>query len=101
MIPLHETSAGISFAVKIHPRAKQNRITGLLGEALKLALTAAPVDGRANQACIEFLSDLLHLPRSSITIVSGQTSHRKVIRVTGTSIELIKTTLEKHVAAAN
>jgi|SRR5579862_7430378 len=94
MIPLHETSAGVSFAVKIHPRAKKSAITGTVGDAVKLSLTTPPIDGRANQACIAFFSDLLRVPRSSVTIISGHTSRRKVIRVTGVSLDLLKTTLE-------
>jgi hypothetical protein len=85
MIPVHETSAGVTFVVKVHPRAKKNAITGELGDALKLALTAPPLDGRANQACIEFFASLLDVPRSSITMASGETSRRKVIRVAGLS----------------
>ena len=85
MIPLHETSAGVSFAVKVQPRAQKNAITGELGDALKLALTAPPVDGRANEACIEFFANLLKVPRSSVTIASGETSRKKVIRVRGFS----------------
>ena len=83
MIPLHETSAGVSFAVKVHPRAKKNAITGELGGAFKLSLTAPAIEGRANQACIEFFANLLEVPRSSVTIASGQTSRRKVIRIAG------------------
>ena len=85
MIPIHETPAGVTFAVKVHPRAKKNAITGEIGDALKLALTAPPVDGRANEACIEFFANLLKVPRSSVTIASGETSRRKVIRVAGCS----------------
>ena len=83
MILIHETSSGVTFAVKVHPRAKKNAITGELGDALKLALTAPPLEGRANQACVEFLANLLKVSPSSITIASGQTSRKKVIRVTG------------------
>jgi uncharacterized protein len=90
MIPLHETSAGVSFTVKVHPRAKKNAITGEIGDALKLSLTAPPVEGRANQACIEFFANLLEVPRSSVTIASGQTSRRKVIRVAGLSVEELR-----------
>jgi len=90
MVALHETSAGISFAVKIHPRAKKNAITGEIGDAVKLALTAPAVEGRANQACIEFFANLLELPRSSVTIASGQTSRRKVIRVAGLSADELR-----------
>ena len=93
MIPLHETAAGVSIAVKVHPRAKKNAITGEIGDALKLALTAPPVEGRANEACIEFFANLLKVPRSSVTIASGETSRRKVIRVAGLSAEEVRTRL--------
>ena len=86
MIPLQEAGGGVTFAVKVHPRAKKNAITGELGDALKLSLTTPPVEGRANQACIEFFAKLLKVPRSSVTIASGQTSRNKVIRVEGLSV---------------
>ena len=85
MIPLHETAKGISFSVKVHPRARKNAITGEVGDALKLALTAPPVDGKANQAVIEFFADLFAIPRSSVTIASGETSRNKVVRIAGVS----------------
>ena len=85
MFAIHESDSGVSFAVKLHPRAKKNAITGELGEALKVSLTAPPVEGRANEACIEFFSNLLKVPRSSVTIASGQTSRNKVMRVEGLS----------------
>ena len=83
MSSIHETAGGVTFAVNVHPRAKKNAITGELGDALKVSLTAPPVDGRANEACIEFFAKLLKVPRSSVTIASGQTSRNKVIRVAG------------------
>lgn len=95
MIPFHETSAGVTFSVKVHPRAKKNAITGELGDALKLALTAPAVEGRANEACIEFFANLLNLPRSSITIASGDTSRRKVIRVAGLAAGELQRRLQK------
>ncbi|MGC2194383.1 MAG: DUF167 domain-containing protein [Terriglobales bacterium] len=85
MIPIRESAGGVTFAVKVHPRAKKNAIAGELGDALKLALTAPPVEGKANEACIEFFSNLLEVPRSSVTIAAGQTSRNKVIRVAGLS----------------
>lgn len=85
MIPILESAKGISFAVKVHPRARKNAITGTVGNALKLALTAPPVEGKANQAVIEFFSDLFQIPRSSVTIASGETSRNKVVRVSGIS----------------
>jgi uncharacterized protein (TIGR00251 family) len=92
VIPFREGQGedGVSFAVRVQPRARRNAIVGELGRALKIALTAPPVDGRANEACIEFFADLLGVPRGSVTIVSGQSSRNKVIRVTGISAAELK-----------
>ena len=70
-------------------------MVGELGDALKLDLTAAPVDGKANQACIEFLAEAWNLPRSSFVIVSGQTSRNKVIRVSGVTAAELRKRFEK------
>ena len=83
MVVIHDSPSGATFAVKVHPRAKKNAITGEVGDALKVALTAPPVDGKANEACIDFFAKLLKVPRSSVTIASGQSSRNKVIRVVG------------------
>jgi uncharacterized protein len=94
MITIHDTPGGATFAVKIHPRAKKNAITGEVGDALKLSLTAPPVDGKANAACVEFFANLLKVPRSSVTIASGQSSCKKVIRVRGVSADEVQKRLE-------
>ena len=94
MISIQDTVGGAVFTVKLHPRAKKNAITGILGDALKLAVTAPPVDGRANEACIEFFANLFAVPRSSITIASGETSRRKVLRVAGLSAAELRRRLE-------
>jgi uncharacterized protein len=91
VIAIHETAEGVSFAVKVQPRARRNAIVGELGDALRIGLIAPPVDGRANKACIEFFAEALDLARSSITIASGHSSRNKVIWVTGiTAAELRK-----------
>jgi uncharacterized protein len=94
MIPVQETPTGVSFAIKVHPRAKKNAITGEFGDALKLSLTAPPVDGRANEACIAFFANLFDVPRSSVTIASGETSRNKVIRIAGVSAEDVRRRIE-------
>jgi uncharacterized protein len=90
MVAIQNSPAGVSFAIKVHPRAKRNAITGEVGDALKVALTSPPVDGKANEACIEFFAKLLKVPRSSVTIASGLTSRNKVIRVAGLSSEQVR-----------
>ena len=94
MIPFRETPGGVTFAIKVHPRARRNAITGELGDALKIALTAPAVEGKANEACIELFANLLEVPRSSITIAAGQTSRNKLIRVVGLSAVEIEKRLD-------
>jgi uncharacterized protein (TIGR00251 family) len=90
VIAVHDTPSGATFAVKVHPRAKKNAITGELDNSLKVSLTSPPVEGRANEACIEFFAKLLKVSRSSVTIASGQTSRAKVIRVAGLSADEVR-----------
>lgn len=98
MLTVRDTSNGAVFAVKVHPRAKKNAITGEVGDALKLALTAPPVEGKANEACVRFLAEVLELPRASVTIAAGESSRQKLIRVAGLSAVEVERRLR---AAAN
>jgi hypothetical protein len=90
MIKITDSPTGTTFAIKVHPRARKNAITGEVGDALKVALTAPPVDGKANEACIEFFAKLLKVPRSSVTIAAGLSSRNKVVRVTGLKAETVR-----------
>jgi uncharacterized protein (TIGR00251 family) len=90
VISVEESRGTVTFAVKVHPRARKNSITGELGGALKLSLTSPPIDRRANQACIEFFAKLLKVPRSSVTIASGQNSRNKVVRVAGLTADEVR-----------
>lgn len=83
MVPVREGDKGSTFAVRVQPRASRNAIVGEMGDALKIALSAPPVEGKANEACIEFVANLLKVPRSSVTIASGETSRNKVVRIAG------------------
>jgi uncharacterized protein (TIGR00251 family) len=95
LIPIHESAGAVTFEVKVHPRARKNAITGELGGALKLSITSPPIDGRANQTCIEFFAKLLKVPRSSVTIASGHSSRNKVVRVVGLTAEGLRKCVER------
>jgi uncharacterized protein (TIGR00251 family) len=101
MLPFNESAKGITFAVKVHPRARKNAITGTVGDALKLALTAPPVEGKANQAVIEFFADLFEIPRSSVTIASGETSRNKVVRISGMDRAAVQQRLSRALTPAS
>ena len=75
------TSQGVSFSVKVVPGAFKNTFAGTEGEFLKVKLTAPPVDGKANDQLIRYLSEVLSVPRSQVHIQSGLTSRKKVVRV--------------------
>ncbi|MDJ0811834.1 MAG: DUF167 domain-containing protein [Desulfobacterales bacterium] len=68
---------GLLLSVRVQPKASRNAIQGIHGETLKIALTAPPVDGAANKACIAFVAKKLGLPKSAVAILSGQTSRNK------------------------
>ena len=95
MFEIRQLADGVSFGVRVHPRAKKNAVTGVLGDALKVSLTTPPIEGRANEACIEFFAKLLKVPRSSVTIASGQTSRNKVLRITGLTADELRKRLEQ------
>lgn len=95
MIHIRDTPSGATFQVKVHTRAKRNAVSGEIGDALKLALTTPPIEGRANQACIELLAKLLNVPRASVTIAAGETSRRKVICVRDLSAVRVRERLQE------
>ncbi len=70
---------GLKFKVFVQPRSSKNMIAGLHGDALKIKLTAPPVDGAANKMCIKYLAKCLNVPRSSMEIISGHTSRTKMV----------------------
>ena len=65
------------------PRSPRSRVDGVRGDAVLIRLAAPPVEGAANDALIAFLSDALDLPRRNITIVSGEKSRSKRVRIEG------------------
>jgi hypothetical protein len=70
---------GVLLKIFVQPRSSKNEIKGLYGDAIKIRLTAPPVDGAANRMCVEFLAKCLGLPKSSLEIISGQASRSKLL----------------------
>src|SRR5207302_810300 len=80
-----DVADGCTLSVRVHPGARKNSVTGVHADAVKIALTAPPADGKANDALIAFLADALRLPRGRVALVAGATSRAKMIRITGKS----------------
>lgn len=83
MLTIRETSKGLSFDIRVIPGASKNEAVGIQDGALKVKLTAPPVEGKANRACVEFLAGLLGVRRSALAITSGEKSRKKTVSVTG------------------
>lgn len=83
MSVIRETSDGVTINVRVQPGAKRSRVLGIHGDALKIAVAAPPVDGKANEALIGFLAELLGVRQSNIEVVRGATSRQKTILIRG------------------
>ena len=79
----------ISFQVRVQPRASKDEVAGEMGGLLKVRLRAPAVEGRANEALVEFLAGLLKTSRSAVSILSGERSRVKRIEIRGVTRQQI------------
>ena len=90
---MNETPRGVELKIHAVPRASKNEIQGLHDNALKVRLTTPPIDGKANQALIKFLSKTLHISKAQIQLVRGETSRHKTLCIMGlTKTEILQRT---------
>ena len=87
---LTETPDGVILNVRAQPRSSRSGIDGLIGDAVKVRIKCAPVDGKANKELIETLADAFDLPKSAVVFKSGETSKTKRILLRGVKVELVK-----------
>jgi uncharacterized protein len=85
--PISPTATGVLLRLRVQPRAAREEVAGVTADAIRLRLTAPPVDGAANEALIRFLAASLSVPRSAVELVSGHTGRTKLVAVTGVSVE--------------
>jgi uncharacterized protein len=78
---LEDHPDGMILSIFVQPRSSKTMIAGIHGSALKIKLTAPPVDNAANKMCIAFLAKQLKMPKSALTIISGDTSRNKRMRI--------------------
>jgi uncharacterized protein len=97
--PVSDGQDGARFAVRVAPRASRTAVAGVIGEgaaaAVKIALQAPPVDGRANEALVEFLAELLGVRRGDVAIASGEHGRNKVVVVRGKKAAEVEKALKK------
>lgn len=84
---LRQTPDGTELRLLVQPRASRSKLVGVQGDALKLALTAPPVDGAANKACGVFLAKLIGVPKGSVQLVAGARSRHKRFLLEGVRLD--------------
>lgn len=72
---------GIRITVQVAPNAKKSEVSGVLDDALKIRLQAQPIEGKANEALMRYLADLLKVPKSAVSITHGHTAKRKIVEI--------------------
>ena len=82
-----ETKHGIILELHVQPKSSRNRLVGLYGQRLKIAIQAPPTNGKANKAIQQFLARLLHVPKSCITLKSGASSREKSFLISNISLQ--------------
>jgi uncharacterized protein (TIGR00251 family) len=95
VIEIAERNRAVSFAVRVTPRASRDSIEGEWQGALKVRLSAPPVDNRANEALCRLLAQRLKIPVSAVRIVSGERSRTKRVEVRGANVEQVRQLFEK------
>ncbi len=86
---VQEREGAVTFSVRVQPRASKDEIAGEMGGALRVRLRAPAVEGRANEALVEFLAQLLKTPRSAVRILSGDRSRTKRMEIRGATRQQI------------
>jgi len=87
------TKTGVMLSVHACPRAAHDAVQGLHGDAVKIRLRSPPVDGKANDALIAFLSQILDVPARDLIIVAGHSARRKRLAITGVTEAAVRAKL--------
>jgi uncharacterized protein len=96
MIRISAQEGAVTFTVRVVPRASRNEIAGVQGEALRVRLTAPPVEGAANKALVKLLAEILEIPAHDIDIVAGHAGRQKVVRVADLTAHELEARLRQH-----
>lgn len=89
-----ESSEGVVLNVKAQPRSSKAGLDGILGDAVKVRIRSAPVDGKANKELIETLADAFDLPKSAVVFKGGETSKTKRLLLKGLTAAHVKSVVE-------
>ncbi len=96
---LHDGQKGAALAIRVTPRSSKNEISEILSDGtVRIRLMAPPVEGKANEALLSFLAEVLDIPRSKIEIVAGETGRDKLVSILGLDTEAVHKRILQHLA---
>ncbi len=90
MLSISESNGRVRFSVRVQPRASKNEIAGIHGDALKVRLSAPPVDGAANEALVKFLAEIFAVARRDVRILAGESSRSKIVEIEGITARAVE-----------
>jgi len=93
VIDIQERKNGVSFPVQVLPRSSKCALAGVQEGSIRLKLTAPPVEGRANEECLEFLAELLGIKKGQMGIIRGHKSRKKIVQIDGLTREILEARL--------
>ena len=89
------SNGSVRFAVRVQPRASSTEVSGIHGDAVKVRLSAPPVDGAANDALVIFFAEVFNVPRRDVRIVAGESSRSKIVEIHGISERAVHDVVER------
>lgn len=96
---LHDGQHGAALTIRVTPKASRNAIVGVLDDGtIKIHLTAPPVEGQANQALLEFLSEVLGVPKSNLEIVAGHSGRDKLVSILNMDVQTVHQRILAHLS---
>jgi len=82
-LDIKELADGVAVKVRVQPRSSRNTVAGIYDNSLKVCLTSPPVEGEANQACINFFANLFQVAKNKVCITAGHKTRNKIIKISG------------------
>ena len=91
---IESLKGGVRLHLFIQPKSSKNEVVGIHNGEIKIKITAPPIDGRANEGLIEYLSDLFDVPKRDIILVKGETGRHKTVDIAGVALEAARLLLK-------
>ncbi|HWR01428.1 MAG TPA: DUF167 domain-containing protein [Chlorobaculum sp.] len=101
MPAISQKGDGVCISVRVQPRSSKSAVAGMYGESFRICLKSAPVDDAANKECCGLVARMLGVSRSSVSVMNGNSSRSKVLKVEGLSVAAVEKALAQHLGTSS